>query len=52
MWKAHGVGYEEYCRRHSVRMEVEKRREMNYIKCHQMVADLHRFVYFNNQLIT
>jgi hypothetical protein len=48
MWRAHGVGYEEYKRHHSVRMRVEKRREKDFIKCRRMVTDLNSLVHNNN----
>jgi hypothetical protein len=47
---AHGVGYEEYRRHHSVRMKVEKRRKKDDRNCRRMVADLDRLVHFNNRL--
>jgi hypothetical protein len=50
MRSAHGVGYEDYKRHHSVRMRVEKRREKNYIKCRRMVADLDKLLHYNNRL--
>ncbi|ETI69083.1 hypothetical protein BAVI_09996 [Neobacillus vireti LMG 21834] len=49
---AHGVGYEEYMRHHSVRMRVEKSREKDYNLCRRMVADLDRLVHYNNRLTT
>jgi hypothetical protein len=50
MRSAHGVGYEEYKRHHSVRMKVEKRRKKDDRNCRRMVADLERLVHFNNRL--
>lgn len=50
MHSAHGVGYEEYMRHHSVRMRVEKSREMYYNSCRRMVAELDRLVHYNNRL--
>ncbi|MEH7480220.1 hypothetical protein V7157_03735 [Neobacillus drentensis] len=50
MYSAHGVGYEDYRRHHTVRMRVEKRRKKDYINCLRMVADLDRLVHFNNRL--
>jgi hypothetical protein len=47
---AHGIGYEVYSRNHTVRMRVEKRRKMDYIKCRRLVADLDRLVHYNNRL--
>jgi hypothetical protein len=37
---AHGVCYEEYKRKHHVRMKVEKRREQDYLTCKRLVSDL------------
>lgn len=45
MHGAHGVGYETYCRKHDVRMEVEKRRQEEYVKCQQMVATLEKKIH-------
>jgi hypothetical protein len=39
---AHGVCYEVYKRNHKVRMNVEKRREQEYIKSQQMSAVIER----------
>ncbi len=50
MRSAHGVGYEDYRRHHAVRMRVEKRRKMDYIRCRRMTADLDRLVHYNNRL--
>lgn len=50
MHSAHGVGYEEYMRHHSVRMRVEKNRERDYIRCRRMVAELDLLVHYNNRL--
>ena len=36
---AHGVCYEDYKRKHTVRMEVEKNREQDYLTCKRLVAD-------------
>ncbi len=36
---AHGVCYEDYKRKLNVRMEVEKRRELDYMKCKRLIAD-------------
>ncbi|EIJ77888.1 hypothetical protein MGA3_16096 [Bacillus methanolicus MGA3] len=46
MQAAHGVGYEIYCRKHDVRMRVEKKREKEYLKSQRMVADLVRKFHF------
>lgn len=50
MRSAHGVGYEEYRKDHSVRMAVEKRRKRDYNKCRRMVAELDQLVHYNNRL--
>ena len=50
MHSAHGVGYEEYRRYHSVRMRVEKSREKDYNTCRRMVAELDQLVHYNNRL--
>jgi hypothetical protein len=47
MHGAHGVGYETYKRKHAVRMQVEKRRENEYIESRRMIADLDRKVHAN-----
>ncbi|WP_205207647.1 hypothetical protein [Bacillus sp. P14.5] len=47
MHGAHGVGYETYKRKHKVRMQVEKRRENEYIESRRMIADLDRKVHAN-----
>jgi hypothetical protein len=47
MHGAHGVGYETYKRKHNVRMQVEKRRENEYIESRRMIADLDRKVHSN-----
>lgn len=36
---AHGVCYEDYKRKHNVRMEVERRREQDYLNCKRLIAD-------------
>ncbi|MEH7178347.1 hypothetical protein V7108_10745 [Neobacillus vireti] len=40
MLSAHGVCYEDYKRKHNVRMEVEKKREQDYLNCKRLVADI------------
>lgn len=50
MLKAHGVGYEEYSRRLSVRIKVENRRKNDYRKCCRMTADFDRLAHYNNRL--
>ncbi|MGD7024080.1 hypothetical protein ACQCVK_15875 [Rossellomorea vietnamensis] len=47
MHGAHGVGYETYKRKHNVRMQVEKRRENEYVESRRMIADLDRKVHAN-----
>ncbi|MEW9109383.1 hypothetical protein ACQCT6_00500 [Cytobacillus gottheilii] len=42
---AHGVGYEVYSRKHDVRMEVEEKRQKEYVESQRMVADLERKVH-------
>ncbi|WML50733.1 hypothetical protein RCG23_15830 [Neobacillus sp. PS3-34] len=42
MQSAHGVGYAVYSQKHDVRMEVEQRREEDYLKSQRIVADLDR----------
>jgi hypothetical protein len=42
---AHGVGYEVYKRKHDVRMNVEERREQDYIESRRIVSDLGRRVH-------
>jgi hypothetical protein len=45
MHTAHGIGYEVYCRQHDVRMEVEQKREKDYLKSQRIVSDLDRKVH-------
>ncbi|WP_156424456.1 hypothetical protein [Bacillus sp. FJAT-27445] len=45
MQGSHGVGYEEYKLKHEVRMEVEQRRQKEYVKSQRMIADLDRKVF-------
>ncbi|SFB12465.1 MULTISPECIES: hypothetical protein [unclassified Bacillus (in: firmicutes)] len=45
MQGAHGIGYAEYSKSHEVRMEVEQRREEDYLQSQRMVADLDRKVH-------
>ncbi|WP_335870296.1 hypothetical protein [Bacillus sp. 2205SS5-2] len=47
MHAAHGVGYEVYKRKHDVRMQVEKRRENDYIQSRRIIANLDRKVHGN-----
>jgi hypothetical protein len=39
---AHGVGYEVYKRKHNVRMQIEARREREYVKSQRILADVNR----------
>jgi hypothetical protein len=45
MQNSHGIGYEEYNLKHDVRMEVEQRREEDYLQSRRIVADIDRKVY-------
>jgi len=45
MHGAHRVGYELYCRKHEIRMKVEKRREADYVKSQRIVADIERKIH-------
>lgn len=45
MQAAHGVGYEVYSLKHDVRMEVEKKREEDYLQSQRLVADLDRKIH-------
>ncbi|WP_053367608.1 hypothetical protein [Bacillus sp. FJAT-27245] len=45
MHGSHGVGYEEYKLNHEVRMEVEQRRQREYVKSQRMIADIDRKVF-------
>ena len=47
MQSSHGVGYETYMRKHDVRMDVEIKREEDYKKGCQIVADLESKLYSN-----
>ncbi|MGX1430819.1 hypothetical protein ACUXHY_002472 [Cytobacillus horneckiae] len=42
MHGAYGVGYETYCRKQDVRMQVEKKREEDHLKSQRIVADIER----------
>ncbi|MDZ5472147.1 hypothetical protein SM124_10345 [Bacillus sp. 31A1R] len=42
MYSAHGVGYETYCRKHEIRMRIEKSRQQDYLKSQRMIADIGR----------
>ncbi|MBS4190662.1 hypothetical protein KHA94_10750 [Bacillus sp. FJAT-49705] len=42
---SHGVGYALYSQKHEVRMKVEKKRQEDYIKSKQMVADFERKIH-------
>ena len=43
----HGVGYETYKRKHEVRMQVEKRRENEYVESRRMIANSDSKVHAN-----
>ncbi|MBM7586190.1 hypothetical protein JOC86_002732 [Bacillus pakistanensis] len=45
MQSAHGIGYEVYKRKHEIRMQVERRRENDYIQSRRLIADLDRKVH-------
>lgn len=45
MHGAHGISYEVYSIDHEARMEVEKRRERDYLQSQRMVADIDRKVH-------
>ncbi|KIL43706.1 hypothetical protein [Jeotgalibacillus campisalis] len=40
MQSSHGVGYETYMTQHEVRMEVEMKREEDYKKSQELIAEL------------
>ncbi|WP_394356245.1 hypothetical protein [Bacillus changyiensis] len=40
MQSAHGIGYQEYSRRHTTRLEVEKKREIQYRKSKQIISNM------------
>lgn len=42
MHQFHGMGYEEYSRKHKNRMLVERTREKDHLKCQQMIAIIER----------
>jgi hypothetical protein len=39
MYKAHGVGYEQYSRKLDERMKVEQKRDQDYLKGKAIVAN-------------
>jgi hypothetical protein len=45
MHGAHGISYEVYSIDHEARMEVEKKRERDYLQSQRMVADIDRKVH-------
>lgn len=45
MQGAHGVGYEVYSQKHDVRMEIEAKRQKEYIQSQRMVADMDRKIH-------
>ncbi|WP_180954107.1 hypothetical protein [Bacillus sp. M6-12] len=46
MQQCHGIGYNEYALKLEKRIQVEKRREIDYVKSAQIVNDLQRRVHF------
>ncbi|WHY94196.1 hypothetical protein QNK12_12305 [Neobacillus cucumis] len=40
MHKAHGVGYQVYSQKHSVRIRVENQRERNYRESKRLLAEI------------
>ncbi len=45
MRRTHGVGYEVYCQKQDIRLSVEKKREQDYIKSRQIVAQFDRKIH-------
>ncbi|WP_187371001.1 hypothetical protein [Gracilibacillus massiliensis] len=45
MHQSHGVGYAEYGRKLSQRLEVEREREMSYRESQEVVKDVERLVH-------
>ncbi|MED1470426.1 hypothetical protein ABE288_14835 [Bacillus salipaludis] len=45
MHKAHGVGYQVYSQKHSVRIRVEKQRERNYRESKRLLAEITNKLY-------
>ena len=45
MHRAHGVGYQVYCLNQDVRISVEKKREQEYLKSQQIVAQFDRKIH-------
>jgi hypothetical protein len=45
MHMAHGIGYEEYCRKFTIRMKVERKREEEYLKSRLLVDEISRKIY-------
>ncbi|THE14210.1 hypothetical protein E1I69_05200 [Bacillus timonensis] len=46
MHQAHGIGYEDYCRKFKERLRVEKTREQEYKQGRMIVAQFDRKVHF------
>ncbi|MEH7237092.1 hypothetical protein [Bacillus sp. JJ1562] len=42
MHQAHGIGYEDYCRKFKERLRVEKNREQEYKQGRMIVAQIDR----------
>ncbi|HLU20959.1 MAG TPA: hypothetical protein VKZ77_00575 [Bacillaceae bacterium] len=45
MYGAHGVGYERYKQEHEIRMQIEKKREKEYVASQQMTSNLGRKIH-------
>jgi hypothetical protein len=45
MHGAHGVGYEVYKRKHSVRMMIEKRRDEDYYESRKIIEKIQRLAH-------
>lgn len=45
MHRAHGVGYQVYCQKQDIRLLIEKKREQDYLKSQQIVAQFERKVH-------
>ena len=45
MQSSHGIGYSEYSRNLDLRIEVEKERDREHVKCNKMVQDLQRKIH-------
>ncbi|WP_243290398.1 hypothetical protein [Bacillus sp. FJAT-47783] len=45
MHQFHGMGYEEYSRKHKNRMLVERTREKDHFQCQQIISIIERRLY-------